>query len=181
MLISLLRKARADIVGRPLQTGLVFVVVALATAILATALTTQVTVDRAYETRLNESNGAHVWFYYLPGQSDETGAVATDPAALEAIGDRPEVTGASGLIPYVRRSPAILGDGTSVDLRLYGLSSVLPEVGKPILTEGSVAGIGGQQGDRHRPRPWLGSAVWRSVTGSMYWVGKARRPLRSWA
>ena len=64
MLNGLFRKTRADVAGRPLQTGLVFVVVAIATGILAVAVTAQVTVNSVYETRFEESNGAHVWFAY---------------------------------------------------------------------------------------------------------------------
>ena len=60
MLNGLFRKARADVAGRPLQTGLVFVVVAIATGILAVAVTAQVTADRTFMTRFEEGNGAHV-------------------------------------------------------------------------------------------------------------------------
>ena len=51
MLNALFRKARADIADRPLQTGLVFIIVMIATGILAAAVSTQVSVDRAYMTR----------------------------------------------------------------------------------------------------------------------------------
>ena len=130
MLNALFRKARADVAGRPLQTGLVFIIVAVATAILAAAVTTQVSVDRAFMTRFEEGNGAHVWFSYPRHQPGEG-----DPSDLMRIGEMKEVTAASGPVPYASRFPVVLDDGT-VDLMLIGLPSVLPEVGRPIVTRG---------------------------------------------
>ncbi len=131
MLRAVLRKAWADTRGRPLQTGLVLSIVAIATALLAVAVTTAISVDRAFETRLEEGNGAHIWFYYpahLAGESD--------PADLERIGGMEGVTATSGLIPSASRSfPLILTD-CAVDLNLIGMPSVPPDMGRPILTEG---------------------------------------------
>lgn len=138
MLKALLRKARADIAGRPLQTGLVFLIIAAATAILAAAVTTQMSVDRAFMTRFDEGNGAHVWFSY-PWHRPDRG----DPSNLLAIGELPEVTGTTGLVPYVHKLPVLLGDGV-VDLRLYGLSPTPPDVNRPILTRGRWLGPGGE-------------------------------------
>ena len=67
MLRALFRKAWADTVGRPLQAGLVLIVVMIATGVLTVAVTTHVSVDSAYSTRLEEGNGAHVWFSYPLG------------------------------------------------------------------------------------------------------------------
>ncbi len=128
MLDALFRKARADIAGRPLQMGLVFVIVTIATAVLAVAATTYVSADRAYLTRFEQGNGAHIWF--------STNPTFTDPSDLMRIGEMTEVTATSGLIPYVSTPFPVLLDDVARDLRLYGLPSVLPEVGKPIVTRG---------------------------------------------
>ena len=136
MLTALLRKAWADVAGRPLQTGLVFAIVVAATGILAAAVTTQVSVDRAYLTRHEESNDAHVWF--------RTTQMLADPSALERIGDMKEVTATSGLVADVSRFPAVLDKGV-VDLKLIGRPSVLPEVGRPIITSGRWRGPGGDR------------------------------------
>ena len=130
MFTALLRKARSDVAGRPLQTGLVFVVVALATAILTAAVTTQVTVDRAFTTRFDETNGAHVWFSYAGDRRSESST-----ADLQRIASLDEVAETSGVIPYISRLPAVLDDGT-VDLRLHGLPSVPPAVGRPVVARG---------------------------------------------
>jgi len=131
MLRALFRKTWADTAGRPLQTGLVLIVVAIATGMLAVAVTTYVSVDRAYLTRFEEGNGAHIWFSY-PGYRPGEG----NPSDLERIGDMKGVTATSGLIPSTSQSfPLVLADG-GVDLNLIGMQSVLPDVARPILTQG---------------------------------------------
>ena len=112
MLHALFRKARADIVDRPLQVALVFLAVAAATAVLATAATTWVSAGNAYMSRLRESNGAHVWFY-------------SDRSNLTRIGELDGVTATSGPHPYVGSFPAVPDDG-AVNLQLYGLGPELP-------------------------------------------------------
>ncbi len=62
MWTALLRKARADTLSQPLQTALVFVVVAAATATFTFAITIGKSVGDAYLDRHAETNGAHVWF-----------------------------------------------------------------------------------------------------------------------
>ena len=62
MWTALTRKARADMLSQPLQTVLVFIVVAAATATFTFALTMGNSVGDAYIDRHAAANGAHVWF-----------------------------------------------------------------------------------------------------------------------
>ena len=59
MWTALFRKVRADTLSQPLQTALVFVVVAAATATFTFAVTLAQSVDDAYLDRHAETNGAH--------------------------------------------------------------------------------------------------------------------------
>jgi len=141
MLKALFRKAWADVAQRPLQTGMVFAIVTAVTAILAAAVTTQVSVDRAYMVRFNEGNGAHVWFAYSGKRLSYGG-----PSELMRIGEAKEVTATSGPIPFVSGiGIRPLLDGGAVNLRLFGLPSVFPEVGKPIVTRGRWLSSGGNR------------------------------------
>jgi putative ABC transport system permease protein len=128
MLRALFRKAWADTAGRPLQAGLVFIVVTIATGVLTVAVTTHVSVDSAYLTRLEEGNGAHVWFSYPFGEGS--------PADLARIGELEGVTSTSGLIPYLPESFPLILDDRAVEVRFIGMPSVPPDVGSPIMVGG---------------------------------------------
>jgi len=128
MLRALFRKAWADTAGRPLQAGLVFIVVVIATGVLTVAVTTRASVDSAYLTRFEEGNSAHVWFSYPFGEGS--------PTDLTQIGELEGVVATSGLIPYLPESfPLVLHD-RAVDIRFVGMPSVPPDVGSPILISG---------------------------------------------
>ncbi len=128
MLRGLFRKAWADTVGRPLQAVLVFIVVTIATGVLTMAVTTQVSVDSAYLTRLEEGNGAHVWFSYPLGEGS--------PSDLAKIGELDGVVATSGLIPYLTESFPLILDDRAVNLKFIGMPSVPPAVGSPIIKSG---------------------------------------------
>ncbi|HEY33217.1 MAG TPA: FtsX-like permease family protein [Dehalococcoidia bacterium] len=128
MLRALFRKVWADTAGRPLQAGLVFIVVTIATGVLTVAVTTQVSVDSAYLTRFEEGNGAHVWFSYPFGEGS--------PADLAQISELEGVVATSGLIPYLTESFPLILDDRAVNLKFIGMPSVPPDVGSPIMISG---------------------------------------------
>jgi putative ABC transport system permease protein len=128
MLRALFRKAWADTVGHPLQTGLVFIVVTIATGVLTVAVTTHVSVDSAYLTRFEEGNGAHVWFSYPFGEGS--------PTDLAQIGELEGAIATSGLIPYLPESFPLILDDRAVNLKFIGMPSVPPDVGSPIIISG---------------------------------------------
>ncbi|MAG35339.1 MAG: hypothetical protein CL878_03695 [Dehalococcoidia bacterium] len=122
---ALFRKARADLVGRPLQTLLIFLTVALATATLTLAATVQRSASAAFDRTFAAANGAHVWF-----------GTDADPAYLAPIGELADVTAITGPYPAVS-GPFGLVTGTDKDpLSLRGLPAELPEVGRPMIAAG---------------------------------------------
>ena len=118
MWTALLRKARADIGGQPLQTVLVFLAVAAATATLTLATVTATSVGDAYMNRIAETNGAHVWFFSPQGVSD--------PSFLTPIGEMDEVTATAGPFPTVFGTVSLLTDSRVVDLDVYGMPAERP-------------------------------------------------------
>ena len=137
MLRALFRKAWADITSRPLQIGLVFVVVTIATGVLTVAVTTRISVENAYLTRQREGSGAHVWFSYPFGEGD-----ASD---LQKIGEMEGVTASSGLIPYLTESYPLILDDRAINLRFLGMPLVPPEIGSPIILNGRWLSSDGDQ------------------------------------
>ena len=93
MWTALFRKARADTLSQPLQTALIFLVVAAATATFTFALATAQSVGDAYLNRHAEANGAHVSFINPEGVSD--------PSFLAPIADLDGVTASSGPFPVL--------------------------------------------------------------------------------
>ena len=128
MWTALLRKVRADTLSQPLQTALVFLVVAAATATFTFAITTAQSVGDAYRDRHAETNGAHVWFFSPKGVSD--------PSFLAPIADMDGVTESSGPFPVLFGQSTLLTDNRVVDLRVFGIPAERPAVSNPIITDG---------------------------------------------
>ena len=128
MWTALFRKARSDTLSQPLQTALIFVVVAAATATFTFALSMGKSVDEAYLDLHAETNGSHVWFTSPEGESD--------PSFLAPIADLDGVTASSGPFPVLFGQSTLLTGKRVVDLRVFGIPAKRPEVGKPIITDG---------------------------------------------
>ena len=148
MTTALLRKARADLAGRPIQTALIFLVVAVASLSLALAMTIQHTAASAFDRYFAKANGAHAWF-----------EGASDPSDLERIGGLPGVVGTAGPYPAVGARPLTFsssdvsidvsddaealelatlanGDAEPVPLELVGMPDALPDVARPVVMDG---------------------------------------------
>ena len=147
MLLALLRKARADLLGRPFQTTVIFVVVAVAAASLTLAATIHQSATGAFDRVFAKANGAHVWF-----------RGASHPAALEHIGELAGVVATAGPYPSVGAESTVFSSsdidvsvGESVDLtlndpgrpdlgsaalELIGMPGALDDVAKPVVTKG---------------------------------------------
>ena len=152
MLHALFRKARADVVGRPFQTTLIFLVVTVAATSLTLGATIRQSASGAFDRYFTEANGAHVWF-----------KGASDPSSLEPIGDLQGVVATAGPFPGVGFQSILSASNVDVpaegsaDLRLadptgrhgpaplelVGMPAELPEVSRPVLTEGRWLAPGG--------------------------------------
>lgn len=117
------RKAMADLRSRPLQTVLLFVVIALAAATLTIALAIREQASRPYDRLMDRTNGAHVWMY------------ADDRESLEAVASRPDVLAAAG--PFARtRGESDIETGRASVVSLWGMSSEPPAVARPLIETG---------------------------------------------
>src|SRR5262249_11875445 len=120
MPFALLRKATADLKTYRLQGALIFLIVA-ATA-LALGFTVRRSASATWDRTFQQSNGAHVWFWGIPG------------AEIGQIGALEGVTAVTGPFPTVRAT--VPNGERGVPLNVYGVPVALPEVGGPLVREG---------------------------------------------
>lgn len=91
MIRALFRKGAADLRYRPLQIGLLFIVIASASAILMLSLSMETSVKSSFERAHDQANGAHVWLSSVSaGVARQT---ASYPGVLEATDVYEQVRG----------------------------------------------------------------------------------------
>ena len=122
MLRALTRKGLADLRSRPLQTTLLFLIVALASATAMMAVTVRDTAAAPYESLLDETNGAHVWFFR---PSEELLARLDGNELVEAT---------SG--PFDRSDGTLIDGEDAYPLLFFGIPSEKTEVGFASVIEG---------------------------------------------
>jgi putative ABC transport system permease protein len=122
---GIIRKAVADIVSRPLQSVLLFLVVAAAAATLSLALNVQSSAAKPYERLREQSNGADLWINTFGGTFD-----------FEALKREPGVKAVSGPNPVSYTSYGISNGKRKQQFALVGMGPQLPEVDHPVLTDG---------------------------------------------
>jgi putative ABC transport system permease protein len=83
---ALLRKAIANLRAKRMQSAVLFVIVALAAALLTLAAAVQRAASNPWQRTFDQTRGAHIWF------------ASQDPAALAGISDLDGVVGSTG--PY---------------------------------------------------------------------------------
>jgi putative ABC transport system permease protein len=119
---ALMRKGFADLRSRPLQTTLLFLIVALASATAMMAVTVRDTAAAPYESLLDDANGAHIWFFR---PSEELLARLEDSDIVEAT---------SG--PFDRSDGTLIDGEDAYPLLFFGIPSEQPEVGFASVIEG---------------------------------------------
>lgn len=119
---ALSKKALADIKSRPLQSSLIALLIASASAALTLAISTQTSLSNPWERTFEASNGAHVWLY---------GNAGVD---LTVVGAEGGVTGSSGPFPLTWRGRLIAGE-RSYHPTMQRMAE-LPRVSTPLLTAG---------------------------------------------
>ena len=121
---AIFRKALADLRSRRLQAGLILLILTAAAATLTLAATIQRSMNNPWERTFTESNGAHLTFLSASAEVD-----------LTAISRLEGVSTTSGPFPIVG-GHSLVKDHEKYSLLLYGMSSELPDVGRPLVTEG---------------------------------------------
>lgn len=126
MIRAFLRKARADLRTRRVQTASITLILALAAAVLTlgVSLVRCNSMQDIWDRFFAQSNGAHIWF---------TGNSATTD--LASIGSLDGVTSTVGPLPYLRGHSVVKGHN-KFELGILGMSAVLPSVGRPSVTDG---------------------------------------------
>ncbi len=106
---ALMRKGRADIVSRPLQNILLFVVISVGAATLTLSLTIGGAQSQSVESWVEESNAAHIWY-----------STDTDTDTLDSIAERAFVAEYSGVQPALNGGTLLTG-ATPRDLTFSGV------------------------------------------------------------
>jgi putative ABC transport system permease protein len=122
MFRALSRKGIADLRSRPLQTTLLFVIVALAAATAMMAVTVRDSASDPFESLLDEANGAHMWFFAPSGEL---------LARLESS-DLVEATAG----PFDRSDGTLVDGDEAHPLLFFAVPSDPPDVGIAQVIEG---------------------------------------------
>ena len=115
------RKGIADLRSRPLQSVLVFLVVATSAGTLLLAVTLGQAASEPFERAHQEANGAHVWI-----ESTQSGAAR--------LAELPQVVEASPVLPQVRG--ALIRPGNPVGLKLWAIAGDQPNVSPATIVDG---------------------------------------------
>lgn len=119
---ALLRKGRADIASRPLQSLLLIIVVGVGAATLTLALTIRGATSQSVEEFLEDAHAAHVWYF-------------SDTDTLDTIAQRAFVEEYSGPVPALDAGTLLTGP-IPQDLSFFGLPSEQPAISFGVLTDG---------------------------------------------
>ena len=122
---AILRKAVSDLRSRPLQSALMFLVIAAAATSFSLALTIQQSVGEPYDRLARESNAAHVWL-----QTNQP------EVAEEAVRSMPGVEAVGEPLPISWAGFAIRNGERKVELGLVGMTADLPDFDHPVVTNG---------------------------------------------
>jgi putative ABC transport system permease protein len=127
---AILKKARADILSRPMISLLIIVTVATSATLLTLALATLMNLSAPYDKAFEELNAAHVWIYLdreRVGHHD-----------VECIKQLPGVAQSTDLRYYVTTRADLRGNQVVVSLRAIPLDT--PAVNRLLLEEGRYPG-----------------------------------------
>ncbi len=123
---AILKKARADILSRPMISILIMITVATSSTLLTLALATLMNLSAPYDRAFEDLRGAHVWLYLdraLVGQRD-----------VERIESLPGVVESTGLRYYVTTRAGLRDNQVAVSLRALPLE--MPTVNRLLIREG---------------------------------------------
>jgi putative ABC transport system permease protein len=123
---AVLKKAKADILSRPMISLLIVVTVITSSTLLTLALATLMNLSAPYARAFEDLNGAHVWLYLdraLVGQRD-----------VEKIESLPGIVQSTGLRHYVTTRADLRDNQVAISLR--ALPPEMPQVNQLLIQEG---------------------------------------------
>jgi putative ABC transport system permease protein len=123
---AILKKAKADIVSRPVISLLIIVTVATSSTLLTLALATLLNMSAPYDRAFEDLRGAHVWLHF-----DRT---VTKRHDVERVASLPGVIATTDLRYYLTTSAKVRDDRVPVSLRALPLE--MPEVNRLLVREG---------------------------------------------
>jgi len=123
---AILKKARADILSRPMISLLIVVTVATSATLLTLALATLMNLSAPYEQAFEELNAAHAWIYL-----DRERVGRRDVERIESL---PGVAQSTGLRYYMTTRADLRGNRVPVSFRAIPLET--PQVNQLLLEEG---------------------------------------------
>ncbi|MGD2144979.1 MAG: ABC transporter permease, partial [Anaerolineae bacterium] len=121
-----MKKAKADILSRPMISLLIIVTVAACSTLLTLALATLMNMSAPYDKAFEDLNGAHVWLYF---DRDKTGK-----GDIERIRSLPGVAGSTALRHHVATRAQVRDNRALVCLRALPLQT--PDVNRLLVREG---------------------------------------------
>lgn len=123
---AIVKKAKADIVSRPMVSVLIIATVAACSTLLTLALATLMNLSAPYDRAFEDLNGAHVWLYFdraLVGRRD-----------LEHVESLPGIVESTGLRQYVNTRAEL--DDNWVPISLRALPTNTPAVNRLLVRQG---------------------------------------------
>jgi putative ABC transport system permease protein len=123
---AILKKARADILSRPMISLLIVITIATSATLLTLALATLMNLSAPYDQAFQELNAAHVWIYL-----DRERVGRRD---VERIKNLPGVEQSTDLRYYVTTRADLRGNRVPISLRAIPLET--PQVNRLLLEEG---------------------------------------------
>jgi putative ABC transport system permease protein len=123
---AILKKAKADILSRPLISLLIIITVATSATLLTLALATLMNLSAPYDRAFDQLNAAHIWIYL---DRERVG-----PRDIERIKALPGVVQSTDLRYYVTTRADLRGNRVAVSLRAIPLAT--PEVNRLLVEEG---------------------------------------------
>lgn len=122
MIRALLRKGRADLWGRPLQSALLVIVVAAGVTSLTLSILVRESTSRSFEEFIEDANGGHAWLFSSESRLQQ---IARNPEVVEAGEPMPALDGGR-----------LMSTATPYDLSFFGIRDQIPSVAPGVVTSG---------------------------------------------
>ena len=134
---AVLRKATADLLGRPFQSGLIALTILAAAALLYLGLVTLTASSSPYIQQMERANSAHAWLYLSPGEDGRSLAAAI--TALPAV---------KAVTPLRERWTTwlVLPDEQTPRIQVVAMEPGVPKMDRYLIVQGRYLAAGDHRG-----------------------------------